>query len=99
MSATYHVLTPLSSPTDIYPQPITALAFDPRSDTLWTGINSGSIIARYSAQGIRGVSFPVGGGLAVGGIIATESNVRAYGLAGNGIGAWGKGGVNKWFYR
>ncbi|TCD70609.1 poly(A)-specific ribonuclease [Steccherinum ochraceum] len=99
MSSTYHLLNPISPQTDLYPQPITALSFDPLSDTLWTGTNSGSIVARYSAQGIRGVSFPVGGGLAVRDIIATDSNVRAYGLAGNGIGAWGKGGVNKWFYQ
>lgn len=99
MSSTYHLLNPLSPESELYPQPVTALAFDPLSDTLWTGTNSGSIVARYSAQGIRGVSFPVGGDLAVREIIATDSNVRAYGLAGNGIGAWGKGGVNKWFYQ
>lgn len=32
-------------------------------------------------------------------IIATDSNIRAAGIAGHGIGAWGKGGVNKWYYR
>ncbi|KAH8102953.1 PAB-dependent poly-A-specific ribonuclease subunit PAN2 [Cristinia sonorae] len=99
MSTTYHPLNPIRPSSDIYPQPVTALAFDPLSDTLWTGTNSGSIVARYSAQGIRGVSFPVGGDLAVRDIIATDSNVRAYGVSGNGIGAWGKGGVNKWFYQ
>lgn len=99
MSATYRLLNPINPPTNVFPQPITALAFDPLSDTLWTGTNSGSIVARYSTQGIRGVSFPVGGSLAVRDIIATESNVRAYGVAANGIGAWGKGGVNKWFYK
>ncbi|THH31551.1 hypothetical protein EUX98_g2646 [Antrodiella citrinella] len=98
MSATYHLLDPITPTADSYPQPITALAFDPLSDTLWTGNNSGSIVARHSAQGIRGVSFPVGGTLAVRDIISTDSNIRAYGVGGNGIGAWGKGGVNKWYY-
>ncbi|KAF7294679.1 PAN2-PAN3 deadenylation complex catalytic subunit PAN2 [Mycena indigotica] len=36
------------------PQPVTALCFDPVSDTLWTGSNSGRIAAFYGAQGQPG---------------------------------------------
>ena len=99
MSATYHPIQPITHQRDIFPQPITALCFDPVSDTLWTGQNSGSIISYYSAQGVRGVTFPVGGGLAVKNIVASDANVRASGLSSDGVGAWSKGGVNKWFYR
>lgn len=99
MSAKYQSISPISYQRDVFPQPITALAFDPLSDTLWTGSNSGNVVAYYTAQGMRGVSFPVGGGLAVKDLTATDSNIRAFGVASEGIGAWGKGGVNHWYYR
>ncbi|KAI0703544.1 PAB-dependent poly-A-specific ribonuclease subunit PAN2 [Cytidiella melzeri] len=99
MSSTYHPIPPNTHQRNVFPQPITALSFDPVSDTLWTGNNSGTITSYYTAQGIRGVTFPVGGDLAVKSIIASDSLVRATGVSSNGIGAWGKGGVNKWYYR
>lgn len=99
MSNTYRQLPPITDQRDVFPQPITALSFDPVSDTLWTGSNTGNVTAYYSSSGIRGVSFPVGGDMGVQKIIATDSNIRAAGIAGHGIGAWGKGGVNKWYYR
>ncbi|KAI0094078.1 PAB-dependent poly-A-specific ribonuclease subunit PAN2 [Irpex rosettiformis] len=99
MALTYHPISPNTQQRDLFPQPITALSFDPVSDTLWAGNNSGIIASYYTAQGIRGVTFPVGGDLAVKSIVATDSLVRASGVSSNGIGAWGKGGVNKWYLR
>jgi hypothetical protein len=99
MSAqSYRPVVPIA-PHDAVPQAITALSFDPTSDTLWSGANSGNVTAYYTPQGIRGVSFPVGGGLAANKVIADETQVRAQGVAGEGIGAWSKGGVNRWYYR
>ena len=99
MAMTYHPIPPNTQQRDVFPQPITALFFDPVSDTLWTGNNSGIVTAYYTAQGIRGVTFTVGGDLAVKRIIASDSNVRASGVSSNGVGAWAKGGANKWFLR
>ena len=99
MSNTYKQLPPITVQRDVFPQPITALSFDPVSDTLWAGTNSGGVTAYYSAQGMRGVSFQVGGEMGVSRIVATDSMVRAAGVGGQGVGAWGKGGVNKWYYR
>lgn len=99
MAVTYHPIPLITHQRDIFPQPITALCFDPVSDTLWSGNNSGRITAYYSAQGNSGVTYPVGGDLAVKGIVAGDSLVRASGISSNGIGAWTKGGVNKWFFR
>lgn len=99
MTSTYHPIPPITHQRDIFPQPVTSICFDPVSDTLWTGYNSGNVVAYYSAQGMRGVTFPVGGDLAVKNIIVNDSHVRAAGISSDGVGAWGKGGVNKWFYR
>ena len=99
MSLTYHPITPILPSPDIFPSSVTALSFDPVSDTLWAGSNAGIVSAYYSAQGIRGVTFPIGGGLAVKSLIAGDSTVRATGLSSDGVGAWTKGGANKWFYR
>ena len=99
MASTYHIIPPITHQRDLYLQPITALCFDPVSDTLWSGNNSGIVAAYYSARGMRGVSYRVGGNLAVKGIIAGDSLVRGFGISSGGIGAWTKGGVNKWFYR
>ncbi|CCM05048.1 uncharacterized protein FIBRA_07250 [Fibroporia radiculosa] len=99
MATQYRTIAPITYQRDVFPQPITALSFDPVSDTLWTGNNSGYVVAYYTSQGMRGVTFPVGGGLAVKKISAMDSNVRAFGLASEGIGAWSKGGMNKWFHR
>ncbi|KAH9923924.1 exonuclease-domain-containing protein [Epithele typhae] len=84
---------------DVLPQPITSLSFDPVTDILWSGTNSGHVCTNYTARGLRGVHYPVGGHLAVKKILATESNVIACGVASDGIGAWGKGGLNAWFFR
>ncbi|KAJ7168294.1 ubiquitin carboxyl-terminal hydrolase-domain-containing protein [Mycena crocata] len=97
MATSYRPITPIT--LSGYPQPVTALSFDPVSDTLWTGSNSGSITAYYGTRGARGVSFPVGGSLAVSKMIAGENCVRALGVAGEGLGSWSKGGVNKWYCR
>lgn len=99
MAATYRQIAPITYQRDVFPLPVTALAFDPSSDTLWTGLNSGIIIAFYTPQGMRGVTLPIGGGLAVKRIVASDSNIRAFGVASEGVGAWGKGGVNKWNHR
>ena len=80
-------------------QPVTALAFDPVSDTIWAGDNSGVVCALHSVHGIRGVSFPVGGALPVKQLAVADNHVRALGLAGHGVGAWAKGGMNKWYFR
>lgn len=80
-------------------QPVTALAFDPVSDSIWAGDNSGTVFALHSIHGLRGVSFPVGGALPVKQLAVADNNVRALGLAGNGVGAWAKGGINKWYFR
>lgn len=32
-------------------------------------------------------------------ILATDSNVIASGVASEGIGAWGKGGINGWYFK
>ncbi|KAF9821597.1 hypothetical protein IEO21_00443 [Rhodonia placenta] len=99
MSSRYRPLDTITYQRDIFPEAITALQFDPVSDTLWAGTNSGYVSAYYTFHGLRGVSFPVGGGLAVKNISATDSVVRAFALASEGIGTWTKGGMNKWFYR
>ncbi|EGN96198.1 hypothetical protein SERLA73DRAFT_170610 [Serpula lacrymans var. lacrymans S7.3] len=85
--------------TDTHGQPLTALCFDPVSDTLWTGSNTGHVVALHTVQGARGVSFPVGGGLAVKKISVGDNYVRALSIAGEGVGSWAKGGMNKWFFR
>jgi hypothetical protein len=45
------------------------------------------------------VSFPVGSALPVKQLAVADNHVRALGLAGHGVGAWAKGGMNKWYYR
>ncbi|KAG6379196.1 ubiquitin carboxyl-terminal hydrolase-domain-containing protein [Boletus reticuloceps] len=79
--------------------PVTALAFDPVSDSIWAGDNAGAVCALHSIHGLRGVSFPVGGALPVKQLAVADNHVRALGLAGHGVGAWAKGGMNKWYYR
>ncbi|KAI0350212.1 hypothetical protein OH77DRAFT_1431210 [Trametes cingulata] len=99
MSGTYHQIPSLTYQRDVLPQPITALSFDPVSDILWSGTNSGHVCANYTPQGLRGVHYPVGGRFAVKKILATDSNVIACGVTSEGIGAWGKGGVNNWYFK
>jgi len=85
--------------THEYHQPITSLAFDPVSDILWTGSGSGAVVAYCTPQAIRGVSFPIDDSQPVHKLVAGDTYVRAYGLAGQGVGSWTKGGVNKWYFR
>lgn len=82
-----------------FPQPVTALSFDPVSDVLWVGNSIGDITGYYGTRGIRGVSFRVGGSLAVQKIVAGENHIKALGASGEGVGSWTKGGMNKFFYR
>ncbi|EPQ58579.1 hypothetical protein GLOTRDRAFT_35919 [Gloeophyllum trabeum ATCC 11539] len=99
MASTYRPIAPLTQPWNLYPEPVTALAFDPVSDTLWTGLHSGNVLAYYTPRGVRGVTYPVGGGLGVKKVIAEDQYVRAVGVTGDGMGSWNKGGVNKWYFR
>ncbi|KAH7927078.1 PAB-dependent poly(A)-specific ribonuclease subunit PAN2 [Leucogyrophana mollusca] len=99
MSTSYRIVEPIATLGETYVQPITALCFDPVSDSLWTGTNSGTVVALHSIHGLRGVSFPVGGGLAVKQLSVGDNYVRALGVAGEGVGSWAKGGMNKWFFR
>ncbi|KAJ7581374.1 ubiquitin carboxyl-terminal hydrolase-domain-containing protein [Mycena floridula] len=85
-----------------YLEPVTSLSFDPSSDVLWVGSNSGYVTS-YCRPPDRpeigsGVSFRVGNH-AVQKIASGESFVRATTVSGDGIGSWAKGGMNKWFYR
>lgn len=98
MSTSYHIIDPIATLHD-YAQPVTALSFDPVSDTLWSGTSVGTVVALHTIQGLRGVSFPVGGVLPVKQIVAGDNYVRALGSAGEGVGSWHKGGMNKWFFR
>ncbi|KAH9934990.1 uncharacterized protein B0H18DRAFT_979313 [Fomitopsis serialis] len=86
MATTYRQIAPITYQRDVFPQPVTALAFDPVSDTLWTGLNSGIVMAYTPRKGC-------------GRIAAGDSTVRAFGVASESVGAWGKGGVNKWNHR
>ncbi|KAK0185791.1 ubiquitin carboxyl-terminal hydrolase-domain-containing protein [Armillaria mellea] len=94
MASNYRPITPIST---TFPQPVTALSFDPVSDILWAGSQSG-IVTAYVSEGMSGVSFRVSD-LPVLKVVAGESYVRAAGSRGLGFGSWGKGGVNKWHYR
>ncbi|KAH9857626.1 ubiquitin carboxyl-terminal hydrolase-domain-containing protein [Lenzites betulinus] len=99
MSATYRQISSLTYQRDVLPQPITALSFDPVSDILWSGTNSGHVCANNTPQGLRSVHYPVGGLFAVKKIVATDTNVVACGVTSEGIGAWSKGGVNSWYFK
>ncbi|KAG6818207.1 hypothetical protein H0H87_000112 [Tephrocybe sp. NHM501043] len=96
MSTSYRKIPPISLS---FPQPVTALSFDPISDVLWAGSNTGDVTGYYGTRGIRGVSYKVGGTLAVKKIVAGENHVRALGVSGEGFGTWTKGGMNKWYFR
>ena len=95
----YSLVQPITVQRDIYPIPISALSFDPVSDTLWGGNNVGSLAAYHGQSRIRGVFFPVGHDHPVKKIIAIDSQVRAVAGSGVGVGAWSKGGVNRWYFR
>jgi len=96
MSTTYQ---PTASLTLLqqHGQPVTTISFDPVSDILWAGTNTGNVVALYTPRGMRGVGFRVGGDLAVKKIISGDQYVRAVGS--EGVGQWGKGGRNQWYHR
>lgn len=100
MSNSYKSIPPIgTSSLDGFVQPVTALSFDPVSDILWTGLDSGTVNSYFGCRGVRGPSFRVGGNLSVKKITSGDNTVQAFGEAGDGLGSWSKGGVNKWFYR
>jgi PAB-dependent poly(A)-specific ribonuclease subunit 2 len=104
MASTYRPLPPLPDARGAY-LPLTALAFDPVSDTLWAGTGAGAVVARYGARGAQGVAFPVSradagaGAMPVSHLAAGDAHVRALGAGGEGVGQWTKGGLNRWFHR
>jgi PAB-dependent poly(A)-specific ribonuclease subunit 2 len=98
MSGSYATIAPISSSLNGFAQPITALSFDPVSDILWAGLESGIVAAYLGRQGVRGPSFRVGGRLSVKKIIAGDY-VHAADNGNEVLGSWTKGGVNKWHFR
>lgn len=99
-STSYKPISPITSPLlSGFEAGVAALSFDPASDILWTGSNSGHVSACYGTQGVRGTSFQVGGNTAVKKIIAGDNYVRALGTVSAGLGSWSKGGMNKWYFR
>lgn len=93
MSNTYRLHETLLHPRH---QPILSLAFDPTSDVLWSGTAGGSVTAHYPTHA-RGVSYPATTkGHPVTKVVCTDKEVRA--VTESGMGSWGKGGVNKWYY-
>ncbi|KAJ8093092.1 poly(A)-specific ribonuclease [Marasmius tenuissimus] len=80
-----------------FPQPVSALSFDPVSDTLWAGSGSGYVSAHHGTTGVRGVCFRAGDH-PVQKIVAGDNQVRAASVGGSGVGSWAKGGMNKWYY-
>ncbi|KAG7086554.1 hypothetical protein E1B28_002503 [Marasmius oreades] len=80
-----------------FPQPVSALSFDPVSDTLWAGSGTGYVSAHHGTSGLRGVCFRAGDH-AVQKIVAGDNQVRAASMGGLGVGSWAKGGMNKWYY-
>lgn len=90
----YHEQAPFGGGGRFPSPPVTALSFDPVSDALWTGNASGQVQCYHGGTRMRGVSYFVSRGEPVKKIIASENVVT--GCAGNALGAWGKGGINKW---
>lgn len=95
----YSVVVPIVQQRNLYPIPVSALAFDPVSDCLWAGSSTGSAAAYHGRTRLRGVYFPVGDGRSVKKIAAGDTQVRALSDPGMGLGAWSKGGANKWYFR
>jgi PAB-dependent poly(A)-specific ribonuclease subunit 2 len=98
MGIKYRSIEPITHQRDLF-QPVTALSFDPVSDVLWAGSNSGRVVAYHGESNSSGVSFPVGGNRAVRKIAVGENYVRACVLEGEGVGSWNKNGMNKWNLR
>jgi len=98
MSGSYATIAPISSSSNGFAQPITTLSFDPVSDILWAGLNSGVVVAYLGRQGVRGPCFRIGN-LSVKKMIAGDNHVHAADNANEILGSWTKGGVNKWHFR
>jgi PAB-dependent poly(A)-specific ribonuclease subunit 2 len=99
MPGVYATIPPISSSSNGFAQPITALSFDPVSDILWAGLNSGVVTAYLGRQSVRGPCFRIGGSLSVKKMIAGDNHVLAADNANKILGSWTKGGVNKWHFR
>lgn len=98
MANTYAVVAPITYQRDTpYPSQISALCFDPVSDVLWGGNGHGQVAAYYRNR-TRGIAFLAGESY-VSGLSVSDQQLYAMTIAGQGLGAWGKGGVNKWYYR
>jgi PAB-dependent poly(A)-specific ribonuclease subunit 2 len=97
MANTYSVSIPITYQSQIYPCRISSVSFDPVSDVLWAGNELGQVCAYYRNR-MRGVAFPVGEGY-VSSLSTSDQQIYAMSITGQGLGAWSKGGVNKWHYR
>jgi PAB-dependent poly(A)-specific ribonuclease subunit 2 len=95
----YNVVAPITQQRTHYPIPVSALAFDPVSDCLWASNTTGTLSAYHGHTRLRGVYFPAGDNHPVKKITAGDIQVRALPDSGTGLGAWSKGGVNKWYFR
>ncbi|CAG8768565.1 12220_t:CDS:2, partial [Acaulospora colombiana] len=71
---------------------ISAVSFDPVSDVLWAGNEVGQVCAYYRNR-MRGVAFTVGEGY-VSSLSISDQHIYAMSIAGQGLGAWSRGGVN-----
>jgi PAB-dependent poly(A)-specific ribonuclease subunit 2 len=86
-----------------YSSSITALAFDPVSDQIWTGSQQGVVAAFQGHSLARGVAFPScrptfpAQTPGVNKLVAGDDLIRASSIQ-SGVGGWNKGGVNKWYY-
>lgn len=98
MSNIYYVDQPITQLRDsnTLPFPVTALAFDPLSDVLWTG-SAGQVSAYYHNRS-RGVYWRHSKNT-ITKIAAGDSHVRVIDAVGRQLGAYSKGGATRWQYR
>jgi WD40 repeat protein len=98
MSNTYYIAQPITQLRDSSPLPfpVTALAFDPLSDVLWTG-SAGQVSAYYHNRN-RGVYWRHSKNT-ITKVAAGDSHVRVIDAVGRQLGAYSKGGVTRWQYR
>jgi len=97
MASTYTITAPITYQQTTYPSQISALSFDPVSDVLWAGNGHGQVAAYYRNR-MRGVAFPVGENY-VSSLSISDSQIYAMTITGQGLGAWARGGINRWHYR
>jgi PAB-dependent poly(A)-specific ribonuclease subunit 2 len=99
MSNTYYVAQPITQLRDSNPLqfPVTALAFDPLSDVLWTGSGAGQVSA-YDHNRSRGVYWRHSKHT-ITKVAAGDSQTRVIDAAGRQLGSYSKGGVTKWQYQ